>query len=49
MIRRILNKNERITIAELFVDGFTITELALMYDVSIFRIMGVLNKLGVEV
>lgn len=48
MIRRILNKNERISIAELFVDGFTIAELSLMYEVSIFRIMGVLERFGID-
>lgn len=49
MIPIIINKNERIRIAELFVDGFTITELSLMYKVSIFRIMGVLERFGIEV
>ena len=44
-----LSKEERIRIAELWQGGFTVTELAMMYDKSIFRIMGVLNKFGVEI
>ena len=44
-----LNKNDRIRILELFVDGFTVDELSKMYEVSIFRIMGVLEKVGVSI
>lgn len=44
-----INKIQRIRIAELFCDGFTVTELSLMYKVSIFYIMGILGKLGVNV
>lgn len=42
-------KLDRIDIAEYFVEGFTLDELALMYHVSIFRIMGCLTNLGIEV
>lgn len=44
-----LTKTDRIRIAELFCDGFTVDELALMYKVSIFRILGMLDKYGVNI
>jgi uncharacterized protein YjcR len=44
-----LTKQDRITISELWVDGFTVDELALMYKVSIFRILGLLSKYGIEI
>jgi hypothetical protein len=44
-----LTKKDRIQIAELFCDGFTIDELALMYKVSVFRILGILEVLGVYI
>lgn len=49
MSDRKLTKEERIRVAELFADGYTITELSIMYHKSIFRIMGVLERFGVEV
>lgn len=44
-----MTKEDRINIAELFADGFTITELALMYEISVFRVMGFLEQFGIEV
>lgn len=43
-----MKKNDRIRIAELFADGYSIDELHLMYDISIFRIMGILEKFGID-
>jgi hypothetical protein len=44
-----ITKSDRIRLAELFVDGFTLDELSKMYDVSIFCVMGMLGKFGIDV
>ena len=44
-----INKIQRVRIAELWQDGFSLDELAIMYGISVFYIMGMLGKFGVEV
>lgn len=44
-----MNRRDRIRILELFCDGFSITELGIMYDLSVFRVMGILNKFGIDI
>jgi len=44
-----LCKKDKLRIAELWEEGFSVTELALMYHVSVFRILGCLEKFGVKI